>query len=189
MTTLNGCNTSDICWSTQDLGQYSEKKTIPVGGTAGHTYQIDLDVLGVIEPRDYPAPPNCVRLPGQPAETAGMAQCMDGFANKSAVTFNVWEFSIPSPAAKYYLNANPTHPPHRVDKVDNQFTFQITAGSTLNFTMDDLNGGEIRNCTNSMTTSQFKTADGKTITANPSVQQPYNGQWFQLTVLDAKVVH
>jgi len=76
-----------------------------------------------------------------------------------------------------------------VDKVDNRFTFQVAAGSTITFTMDDLNGGEIRNCTNSMTTSQYKTADGKAIVANPSIQQPYNGQWFQLSVIDAKVMH
>ena len=114
---------------------------------------------------------------------------MDGFANKNSVTFNVWELSIPAPAAKYYLNANPTHPPHRVDIVDNRFTFQINAGSTISFTMDDLNGGEIRNCTNAITTSQFKTADGKAVTASTLVSQPFNGQWFQLTVLDAKVMH
>ena len=189
VTTLNGCNTSDICWATQDLGQFSEHKTIPVGGPAGHLYQVDVSVMGVIEPRDYPAPPNCLRLAGQPAETAGMSECVDGYANKGAVQFNIWELNIPSPAKKYYLNSVPTHPPHRVDVVDNRFTFQITSGNTITFTMDDLNGGEIRNCSNKITTSKYTTAAGAAVTAPNSVQQPYNGNWFQLTVLDAKVVH
>jgi len=188
VTTLSGCGTSDICWSTPDFGEFSEFRTIPIGGTAGHTYQIDLNVLGVIEPRDYPAYPNCTRLPGQPADTTGIAQCMDGYANKSSVGFNVWEFNIPSPAAKYYMNAVVTHPPHRVDKTDNKFTFKVDAGSTIKFTMDDLNGGEIRNCTNTMTSSQFMRADGSTVTASATVQQPYNGQWMQLSVLNATIV-
>jgi len=189
VTTLNNCNTSDICWATQGLGQFAEKKQIAIGGTAGHVYQIDLNVLGVIEPRDYPPPPNCIRLPGQPAATAGMSECMDGFANKSDVQFNVWELNIPAPAKKYYLNSVPTHPPHRVDIVDNKFTFQVNAGSTITFTMDDLNGGEIRNCSNQIKTSKYKTAGGATITASDTVSQPYNGNWFQLTVLDAQVMH
>ncbi len=189
VTTLNGCNTSDICWATQDLGQFAEHKSIPIGGSAGHLYQIDINVLGVVEPRDYPPPPNCIRMPGQPAETAGMSECTDGYANKGAVQFNIWELNVPSPAKKYYLNSVPTHPPHRVDIVDNRFTFQVNAGGTITFTMDDLNGGEIRNCSNKITTSKYMTAAGAAITASTSVQQPYNGNWFQLTVIDAKVVH
>lgn len=189
VTTLNGCNTSDICWSTQDLGQYSEKRQIPIAGTPGHVYQVDLNVLGVIEPRDYPASPNCTRLADQPASTVGILDCMDGYANKGSVTFNVWELNVSAPAKKYYLNGVPVHPPHRVDVSDNRFTFTVNAGSTLTFTMDDLNGGLIRNCTNKITTSKYKTADGAAVNAPASVSQPFNGQWFQLTVLDAKVVH
>ncbi len=188
VTTVAGCNTSDICWQTADLQQFSESRQIPIGGAVGHIYQIDMDVLGVIEPRDYPAAPNCTRLPGQPADTAGIVECMDGYANKGAVTFNVWEFAIPSPAAKYYFNGVVTHPMHRVDYVDNRFTFQVTAGSTIKFTMDDLNGGEIRNCSDKQTMSQYKTADGKDVVASSTVAQPFNGQWFQLSVLDATIM-
>lgn len=189
VTTLAGCNTSDICWQTADLQEFAESKQIPIGGTAGHIYQIDMDVLGVIEPRDYAPAPNCVRLPGQPADTAGIIECMDGYANKSAVTFNVWEFAIPSPAAKYYFNGVVTHPMHRVDYVDNRFTFQVAAANTIKFTMDDLNGGEIRNCSDKQTMSKYKTADGKDVVASSAIPQPFNGQWFQLTVLDAAIMH
>ncbi len=189
LSTLNNCMPTDICWATKDLGQFSEKKQIPIGGSAGHVYQVDVNVLGVMEPRDYPAPPNCLRLPGQPAETAGTLQCMDGFANKDATQYNVWELSVPAPANKYYLNGVPEHPFHRVDVVDNRFTFHVNAGSTITFTMDDLNGGEIRNCSNKLTVSKYKTARGAAVNAPAGLVQPFNGNWLQLSVLDAKVVH
>src|SRR6185503_15798011 len=114
---------------------------------AGHVYEVDLNVLGVIEPRDYPPAPNCTFPPGQPLQTISVTQCMDGFANQSSVTFNEYQFAVPTPAAKFYFNAVQTHPPHRVDTGDNKFTFTVNAGTTITFTMDDLNGGEIRNCT------------------------------------------
>ncbi len=193
VTTLNGCATADICWSTMDLGRFAENRTISIGGPAGHVYEVDLDVLGVLEPRDYPPSPNCVLEAGQLGQTVSVAKCMDGFANSGSVTFNVMEFAVPAPAAKYYFNDVLQHPPHRVDKSDNKFTFTVNAGSVIKFTMDDLNGGEIRNCTNSVPLSKYTTAanspfgDSAPIKASPSVAQPYNGQWFTLSVIDARV--
>jgi hypothetical protein len=178
---------------TMDLGRFAESKTIPIGGVAGHVYDVDLDVMGVTEPRDYPPAPNCTFMPMQPGTTASVARCNDGFANQSAVTFNIWEFAVPAPAAKYYFNDVLTHPPHRVDINDNKFTFTVNAQSTIKFTMDDLNGGEIRNCTNSITKSKFAMAakspfgDGSPINAPSSVAQPFNGNWVSLWVIDARV--
>ena len=193
VTTLAGCNTGDICWDTADLGRFSENRTIQIGGVAGHVYDVDLGVMGVIEPRDYPPSPNCTFMPMQPGSTISVAKCMDGFANQSSVTFNVYEFAVAAPAAKYYFNDVVSHPPHRVDIGDNKFTFTVNAGSTIKFTFDDLNGGEIRNCTNSITTSKFTMAakspfgDNTPIKAPTSVAQPYNGNWFTLSVIDARV--
>jgi len=194
VTTLNGCNTSDICWATADLGRFSENRTIQIGGVAGHVYDVDLSVIGVIEPRDYPPAPNCTFMPNQPGTTISVAKCMDGFANQSSVTFNVYEFAVAAPAAKYYFNDVVTHPPHRVDVGDNKFTFTVNAQSTIKFTMDDLNGGEIRNCTNSISKSTKYTyaakspfGDNTPINAPTSVAQPFNGNWFTLSVIDARV--
>jgi hypothetical protein len=193
VTTLTGCNTADICWATPGCGRFFESRTINIGGPPGHTYEVDLNILGVTEPRDYPPAPNCAFEPGQPQTTTSVAKCMDGFANSASVTFNVYEFAIASPPAKYYLNAVATHPPHRVDKTDNKWTITVASQSTIKFTMDDLNGGEIRNCTNVNTTSQYKTAakspfgDALPIKANANISQPYNGNWFQLSVMDARV--
>ena len=193
VTTLNGCNTGDICWATMDLGRFSENRMIPITGPAGHVYEVDLAVLGVIEPRDYPPSPNCTFEPGQPLQTISVTKCTDGFANSGSVTFNVYELLVPAPAAKYYFNAVQTHPPHRVDKADNKFTFTVNAGTTLKFTFDDLNGGEIRNCTTSAATSKYTYAakspfgDATPIRAPTTVAQPYNGNWFTLAVIDARV--
>src|SRR6185436_19113402 len=139
VTTLAGCGTGDICWATAGAGRFAENRSIVIGGPAGHVYEVDLNVLGIIEPRDYPPAPNCVFEPGQPQTTTSVTKCMDGFANTASVSFNIWDLQIPQPAAKYYFNAVTTHPPHRVDKTDNKFTFTVNAGQTLKFTFDDLN--------------------------------------------------
>jgi hypothetical protein len=171
VTTLSGCQAADICWETADLGRTFESKTIAINGVAGHTYKFDLRLRGVLEPRDYPVAPNCTRLPNMPADTIGVSECQDGYANKSQVTFNVMELAIPMPAHKYYVNSVKVHPPHRVDKADWKWTVTVAANQTIKFTYDDLNGGMIRNCTNSIT--------GTDVVVK---QQPFNGQWFQLNV-------
>jgi hypothetical protein len=171
VTTLSGCQSADICWETADLGRTFESKTITINGVAGHTYKFDLRLRGVLEPRDYPVAPNCTRLPNMPADTIGVSECQDGYANKAQVTFNVMEFAIPMPAKKYYFNTVKVHPPHRVDKADWKWTVTVAANQTIKFTYDDLNGGMIRNCTNSITGTDVAVK-----------QQPFNGQWFQLNV-------
>jgi hypothetical protein len=170
---LSGCQAADICWETADLGRTAETRSIEIKGVAGHRYQFDLRLRGVIEPRDYPVAPNCTRLPNMPADTVGVSECADGFANKAQVTFNVMELSIPTPAPtkKYYFNTVRVHPPHRVDLADWKWTVTVAANQTLKFTYDDLNGGMIRNCN--------KTVGGADVLVKP---QPYNGQWFQLNV-------
>jgi hypothetical protein len=106
-----------------------------------------------------------------PADTIGVSECMDGYANKAQVTFNVMELAIPVPAHKYYVNSVRVHPPHRVDGADWKWTVTLAANQTITFTYDDLNGGMIRNCN--------KTTAGADILVKP---QPFNGQWFQLNV-------
>ncbi len=171
VTVLSGCQAADICWETADLGRTFESKTIEIKGVAGHTYQFDLRLRGVLEPRDYPVAPNCARLPNMPTDTIGVSACQDGYANKSQVTFNVMELAIPMPAKKYYINSVNVHPPHRVDKADWKWTVTVAANQTLKFTFDDLNGGMIRNCTAAV--------PGADISVK---MQPFNGQWFQLNV-------
>jgi hypothetical protein len=176
VTVLSGCQAADICWETADLGRTYETRNIQINGVAGHRYQFDLRLRGVIEPRDYPVAPNCTRLPNMPADTVGVSECADGFANKAQVTFNVMELSIPNPAKKYYFNTVRVHPPHRVDLADWKWNVTVAANQSLKFTYDDLNGGMIRNCN--------KSINGADVVVK---QQPFNGQWLQLNVDYASV--
>jgi hypothetical protein len=169
---LSTCTTGEVCWPNSTKARFTEKRDIAIGGRAGTVYDVTLRIRGVIEPRDYPT--NCTRLPGGASNTIGVITNCDGFANRASVTFNVYEFKIPRPAAVYYFNAVPVHPPHRVDRIDQQFAIKVEGQSAITFTFDDLNGGEIRNCS--------LTVEG--IAPYPQV---FDGNYFQLDVVDARI--
>jgi hypothetical protein len=166
------CNSGEICFPSSQKARFTEHKSIAIGGTPGQVYDVTLRIRGALEPRDYPQ--NCTRLPGAPENTVGVLTNCDGFANKLAVTFNVFELKIPDPPAVYYMNGVPVHPPHRVDPIDQTFGIKVTGGTTLEFTFDDLNGGEIRNCS--------ITVEG--VEPYPKV---FDGNFFQLDVVEAKL--
>jgi hypothetical protein len=94
------------------------------------------------------------------------------------VTYNIYEIKIPEPAQSFYLNGIPVHPPaHRVDKIDQTFTVKVTGQTVATFTYDDLNGGEIRNCS----------AIIPDIVNGPN-NTPYDGNFFQLNVVSWKAL-
>jgi len=167
------CSSGEICWPNASKARFSEKKMITIGGDATRVYEVDLRIRGVIEPRDYPVA--CTRLPQDPANTIGIAEQCDGFANQSQVTFNIYEFKVADPPHVYYLNSVAVHPPHRVDPIDMQWTIQVRGRSTITFTMDDLNGGEIRNCS-------------IVVPGIPPAPNRFDGNFFQLNVVSAKIV-
>lgn len=172
-----GCQPTDICWedSVNSSKAFKHSAVIAVGGVTGHQYDVTLRVRGVIEPRDYPS--NCKFLEGgnsQNGATISIIEGCDGYGNSGSVTFNVWELKIAEPAHVYYLNAVKTHPGHRVDTIDQTFTIRVAGGTKLNFGYDDLNGGQIRNCTNAV----------QGVAPYPAI---YDGQFFQLDVTDAKL--
>lgn len=169
------CNSGEICWPDSNKARFAEKKVINIGGVQGHNYDVTLRVRGAIEPRDYPA--DCTFLQGgnsQNGATVSIIENCDGFANSGQVSFNVFEFKITEPAHVYYMNAVKAHPPHRVDSMDQTFTIRVAGGTTINFSFDDLNGGEIRNCS--------ITVEG--IQPYPKI---FDGNFFQLDVVDAKL--
>lgn len=170
------CNSGEICWPNANKARFAEKKTINIGGTVGHQYDVTLRVRGAIEPRDYPA--NCQFLTGGNSAngaTISIVENCDGFANAGQVTFNVFELKILDPAHTYYLNAVKVHPPHRVDGIDQTFKVRVAGGSKIEFSFDDLNGGEIRNCS-------------ITVEGIQPYPKAFDGNFFQLDVVDAKLV-
>ena len=169
------CASGEVCFPDSSKARFAQKKVIPIGGVVGHQYDVTLRVRGALEPRDYPAA--CTFLPGGSpnAATISIIENCDGFANSGQVTFNIFELAIEEPKHVYYLNAVKTHPPHRVDAIDQNFTVRLAGGTKINFAFDDLNGGEIRNCS--------VTVEG--IAPYPKI---FDGNFFQLDVVDAKLV-
>jgi hypothetical protein len=168
------CNSGEICWPDANKARFAEQKVIQIGGVPGHQYDVTLRIRGAIEPRDYPA--NCTFLPGgKDGNTISIIENCDGFANSGQVSFNVYEFKIAEPPHTYYFNAVKLHPPHRVDAIDQNFTVRVAGGSKIDFSFDDLNGGEIRNCT-------------ITVEGIQPYPKAFDGNFFQLDVVDAKLV-
>jgi hypothetical protein len=169
------CNSGEICWPNSNKTRFAEKKQIAIGGVVGHQYDVTLRIRGAIEPRDYPA--NCNFLPGGSPNgaTISIIDGCDGFANAGQVTFNVWELTIQEPKHTYYLNAVKLHPPHRVDSIDQNFTVRVAGGTKIDFAFDDLNGGEIRNCS-------------VTVQGIEPYPKAFDGNFFQMDVVDAKLV-
>lgn len=172
---LSTCSSGEVCFPNAQKVRFAEKKVIQIGGIVGHQYDVTLRVRGAIEPRDYPA--DCVYLPGGPAEqkTIGIVENCNGFSNTGNVQFNIWEFAIEEPKHVYYMNAVKVHPPHRVDAIDQTFTIRVAGGTKINWQFDDINGGEIRNCS---------------ITVPGVVPYPkiFDGNFIQFDVVDAKLV-
>jgi hypothetical protein len=173
-----GCNSNDICWedSVNSSKAFKHAKQIQIAGDPAHQYDVTLRARGVIEARDYPS--DCQFLTGgnsQDGNTASIIENCDGYANAGQVTFNIWELKIAEPAHVFYMNAVKTHPNHRVDDLDQTFTIRVKGGTKIDFSYDDLNGGQIRNCSH--------TVEG--VAPYPNV---YDGQFFQLDVVDAKLV-
>lgn len=173
-----GCQPADICWedSVNSSKAFKHSSVIQIGGMPGHQYDVTLRARGVIEPRDYPT--KCTFLQGgntQNGATISIIDNCDGYENSGMVTFNIWQFKIADPPHTYYFNAVKSHPNHRVDTIDQTFTIRVSGGTKIDWNYDDLNGGQIRNCTN--------TVPG--IGPYPNV---YDGQYVQLDVTDAKLV-
>jgi hypothetical protein len=171
---LSTCSSGEVCFPNSQKVRFAEKKVIQIGGVVGHQYDVTLRVRGAIEPRDYPA--DCVYLPGGSPEqkTISIVENCNGFSNTGNVQFNIWELAIVEPKHVYYLNSVKVHPPHRVDAIDQNFTIRVAGGTQINFQFDDINGGEIRNCS---------------ITVPGVVPYPkiFDGNFVQLDVVDAKL--
>lgn len=170
------CNSGEICWPDQNKARFAEKKVINIGGVAGHQYDVTLRARGALEPRDYPS--NCTFLTGGNSAngvTVSIIESCDGFANAGQVTFNVFELKIADPPHVYYMNGVKNHPPHRVDGLDQTFKIRVSGGTKIDFSFDDLNGGEIRNCS-------------ITVEGIQPYPKAFDGNFFQLDVIDAKLV-
>jgi hypothetical protein len=164
---LLACNTGDICWleGEQNGGSSKWPSSVTIGGDPAVTYEIVLRVRGVIEPKDYNA--QCV------AQFTGPIHVCKGGA-PGGTTFNPWSMTIANPPAVYYMNRSATAPTHRVEMIDGQFTIQSRGKSNIDFLVDTLNGGEIRNCS--------------IVVPGVPPTTPFNGNFFHLDVVSWKAL-
>jgi hypothetical protein len=164
---LNACVTGDICWleGEQNGGTSKWPSSITLGGDPAVTYEIVLRIRGVIEPKDYV---NCA-----PQFTGPLHVCKGGMPGTT--TFNPWSMKISDPPMAFWLNQGDAPPTHRVERIDGQFTIQAKGKAKIDFLVDTLNGGEIRNCT--------YVIDG--IKPAPST---YDGNFLQLDVVSWKAL-
>jgi len=130
------------------------------GGEKGKRYKVTLRFRGVVEPMMYKG-----------GQQVGEYFYIGG--EKNNATYNVYQISISSPPAHYFLNRQ-DKVGHQIFTVDYTQTIEIDGGATVTFHGDGQNGRLITN---------FKKL---VVPGIPPAPQPFNGQFIQVDVVDVK---
>ena len=130
------------------------------GGEKGKRYQVTLRFRGVVEPMMY-----------KRGKQVGEYFYIGG--EKNNATYNVYEISVSSPEAHYFLNRQ-DKVGHQIFTIDYTQTIEIDGGATVTFHGDGQNGRLITN---------FKKLVVPGIAPAP---KPFNGQFIQVDVVDVK---
>jgi len=130
------------------------------GGERGKRYQVTLRFRGVVEPMMYKG-----------GKEIGEYFYIGGEKNNG--TYNVYEISVSSPEAHYFLNRQ-DKVGHQIFTIDYTQTIEIDGGATVTFHGDGQNGRLITN---------FKKLVVPGIAPDP---KPFNGQFIQVDVVDIK---
>ena len=130
------------------------------GGEKGKRYKVTLRFRGVVEPMMYKG-----------GQQVGEYFYIGGEKNNG--TYNVYQISVASPKAHYFLNRQDAVG-HRIFAVDYTQTLEIDGGSEIVFFGDGQNGRLITN---------YKKL---VVPEVPPAPQPYNGQFIQVNVVDVR---
>jgi hypothetical protein len=130
------------------------------GGEKGKRYQVTLRFRGVVEPMMYKG-----------GKQVGEYFYIGG--EKNNATYNVYEISVSSPEAHYFLNRQ-DKVGHQIFTIDYTQTIEIDGGATVTFHGDGQNGRLITN---------FKKL---VVPEIPPAPKPFNGQFIQVDVVDVK---
>jgi hypothetical protein len=168
-------STRDVCNVVGDGNGQHATRIVPIriGGDPNLVYEFSLRIRGVIEPKQYPG---ATQLFGTPKVTPLFV----GLGGQPDTTqFNIWRLTIADPPQTLYLNDALNSPSHRVEIIDGQFPVQARGQTKVEFYFDDLNTGQIRNCT------QYTVPD---IPPYPSF---FDGNFFQLDLVpgSVRVIH
>jgi hypothetical protein len=135
-------------------------ETRKFGGVPGKRYQVTLRFRGVVEPMMYKG-----------GQQVGEHFYIGG--EKDNPTYNIYQISVSSPKAHYFLNRQ-DKVGHRIFTIDYTQTIEIEGGAEVVFFGDGQNGRMITN---------FKKLVVPDISPAP---EPYNGQFIQVDVVDVK---
>jgi hypothetical protein len=162
------CSQNDICWVGTDATQpHKETKAIVMGGDPAKVYEFELWARGVIEPKVHT---NCEKLFTEVEPGSGIRVCKGGEDGGS--NFNIWRIDITDPPQHYWMN-NADNDTHRTNILNGKFKVQARGQTTVMFTFDNKNTGQIRNgCP----------AFQKTVEGVPPYPAFHDGNFFQLDV-------
>jgi hypothetical protein len=160
------CHPSNVCWLTSTKSNEMSTENIPMGGDPAKTYNITLRIRGVIEPKRYAD--SCEQLESDQVEPD--LRICKGTADEGPSTFDTWQLKIDEPLQYYYMNSENEGHGHAVFTIDTQFVIQAKGQTKITFLFDDINGGLISNCPE--------------LTFPELEDQPYNGNWMQLDVVE-----
>lgn len=141
----------------------AKMQTVQFGGDPNVTYSVRLHFCGPVEGRPYQ---KC-------AENQATYFCTDGVAATSGFnpTYPVYEMKVSAPAHSYFINNRDLK--DDLFKIDYSAVVQVRGGSTITFSTTS-EGADIY-------TSRLK-GHNFTCPGVPSIQQPFAGQFFYVTV-------
>ena len=166
------CTQGDVCWVGNDsVSPHKESKPIVMGGDPAMVYEFEVHARGVIEPKVHA---NCEILT-QEVEQAGIRICKGGADAGSG--FNLWSIEIADPPQRYWMN-DASGDDHRTNILDGKWKVQARGQTTVTFTFDNKNTGEINNgCP----------AFRKVAPVVPPFPNFFVGNFFQLDVIEGSV--
>lgn len=167
---LTPCKSDQICFPSKAYENKRYAQTIPIaiGGDAATIYEITLRIRGVMEPKVYPT---CSPVAMAPGGDSFISICAGPTAGTT--TNNTWQLSVLDPPATFFLNYNKNFLGHVVSLLDGKLSIKVRGGSQVEFTMDDVNGGQIRNC--SLVVPDLAPAP-----------EPFDGNFVHFDVIDVK---
>lgn len=164
------CNPGSVCFYSKAYVNKRFAQTIPItiGGDAAVIYEVTLRIRGIMEPKAYPT---CTPVTMAPGGDSFITICAGSTAGTE--TYNTWQLTVANPPATFFLNYNKKFLGHVVSLIDANLSIKVRGGSQVEFTVDDVNGGQIRNC--SLVVPDLAPAPA-----------PFDGNFVHFDVIDVK---
>lgn len=185
---------SGACPSTGDpvlAGTLATDKTVVLGGEPGTFYDIRLRVVGLTEGKTFSGGSD----QSSDAELPADGLYVGGRPINAVNAYSTYVIRTSSPAQDYFLNsisvANDTRIRHSTFPLDYEATLRAEGGSSVRLVVADPNCSAIKNCADpddgTVCTPQI--SGNLPGALGDSFDQPYDGQFLALDVLDVSVAN